>query len=124
VSPSEWSWLLAALELLGLWLAKKRPIVGFTLNLATEPLWTAYAIITGQWGFVLSAAAYVVVYGRLLWQARNEMGYNERDKERVAVWVAAHLPRRVRAHVIGSRQQLTEVRISAPNGTVFEWPSP
>jgi hypothetical protein len=36
--------------------------VGWTIGLLTEPLWVAYAIATSQWGFLLNAVPYAVVY--------------------------------------------------------------
>jgi hypothetical protein len=108
------SWLLALLSIAGLYAAADRPILGFTITLVAQPVWFIYAVATGQWAFCLIAVAYVAMFARLLWKAREKMGYNERDKEALAVWVAMHLPNRVRRHIL-----VSEVfRTPAPDDTV------
>lgn len=62
--PQWWSWLLASIGLLGIWLTGSRRRVGFLLGVGAQVLWLAYAITTGQWGFIATAIAYAVVYGR------------------------------------------------------------
>lgn len=59
-----WSWLLTAIGVLGLWLSGRRNYWGWCVGLAAQLLWIAYAIVTTQWGFIVSALAYAVVYGR------------------------------------------------------------
>lgn len=66
VSPV-WSYLLTGIGVVGLALVYARPrsLVGPGIGLAVQLLWVAYAIQTGQWGFLGSAAAYGAanVYG-------------------------------------------------------------
>ena len=52
------------------WLAATRPLVGWWFNIAAQAAWLAYALATRQWGFVVTAVAYAVVYVRLLRRAR------------------------------------------------------
>jgi hypothetical protein len=61
-----WSPLLAGFGVLGLLLAGRRNCWGWALGLVDEALWVAYAILTRQWAFCLSALAYGWVYGRNL----------------------------------------------------------
>ncbi len=53
-----WSLALAAGGVLGLYLAGRKNLWGWAIGLAMQGLWIAYAIVTTQYGFLLSAAAY------------------------------------------------------------------
>lgn len=64
-----WSYLLAAIGVTGLWIAANQPRVGWWFNIAAQAVWLAYAVATGQWGFLVTAVAYAVVYVRLLRRA-------------------------------------------------------
>ena len=64
-----WSYLLAAIGVTGLWIAATRPRVGWWFNIGAQSVWLAYAVATRQWGFLLTAVAYAVVYARLLRKA-------------------------------------------------------
>jgi hypothetical protein len=59
-----WSFVLAAVGILGLWLAGSRNRHGWAIGFFAQALWAAYAVATQQWGFILSAVAYSVVYLR------------------------------------------------------------
>lgn len=67
-----WSLLLAGVGLTGLWLAGNHSVWGWVVGLVAQVLWVAYAVTTGQWGFLVSAAAYGFVYGRNALRWRNE----------------------------------------------------
>ena len=64
-----WSYILATVGVTGLWIAATRPKVGWWFNIAAQAVWLAYAIATRQWGFLVTAVAYAVVYARLLRKA-------------------------------------------------------
>ncbi len=66
-----WSWALAAVGIAGLWIAASRPRIGFAVSIAAQALWVAYALTTRQYGFLVTAAAYTVVYVRLWRRARQ-----------------------------------------------------
>lgn len=68
-----WSWLLAAVGITGIWLAGRNNKLGWAIGLGAQVLWLAYAVITRQWGFIVTAFAYGFVYGKnwLRWR-RNE----------------------------------------------------
>jgi hypothetical protein len=59
-----WSYGLAAIGIAGIWLAGRDKSVGWALGLFAQFLWVAYALATGQYGFIVSAVAYGAVYGR------------------------------------------------------------
>lgn len=68
-----WSWTLAVVGLLGAYLAGRKLAVGWLIRLAAQVLWVAYALISHQWGFIATAVAFGVVYGRnwLLWRDQD-----------------------------------------------------
>lgn len=69
-----WSWLLMAMGVLGLWLAGQKNVWGWAVGLAAQPFWIAYAIVSEQWGFVVSALVYGLVYARnFIWWWREKM---------------------------------------------------
>lgn len=59
-----WSYLLAAVGILGLVLAGRRKAIGWAIGLGAQALWIAYALATHQFGFIVSALAYGAVYAR------------------------------------------------------------
>lgn len=67
-----WSTVLAAVGILGLYVAGRRLWWGWAIGLAAQVLWIAYAIVTRQWGFIASALAYGFVYGRNALRWRRE----------------------------------------------------
>jgi hypothetical protein len=69
-----WSFVLATIGIAGLWVAGLGRKVGWAMGLGAQVLWIAYAVATGQWGFIVSALAYGFVYARnwLRWQAKEE----------------------------------------------------
>jgi hypothetical protein len=66
-----WSVVLAALGVVGLWRAGSGKRSGWVIGLAAQLLWLTYALVSAQYGFILSAVAYGVVYGRNLLRARR-----------------------------------------------------
>lgn len=65
-----WSYLLAAGGIAGIWLAGQKDPRGWLLGLAMQVLWAAYAVVTGQYGFLLTAVGYGLVYARAWRMAR------------------------------------------------------
>lgn len=59
-----WSIILAAIGILGLWLAGKKKSIGWAVGLFAQILWIIFAIVTQQYGFILSALAYGYVYAK------------------------------------------------------------
>ena len=67
-----WSWLLTAVGIVGLFLAGSKRKVGWAIGLGAQVLWVAYAIVSGQYGFLASAGAYGFVYARNWLRWRRE----------------------------------------------------
>jgi len=59
-----WSWVLAVIGVTGIFFVGRKTIWGWHILLVNEALWITYAIITKQYGFILSAIAYAAVYVR------------------------------------------------------------
>lgn len=59
-----WSWALALAGIAGLYLAGKKKKSGWAVGVAIQVLWMTYAIVTHQYGFILSSCAYAFMYGR------------------------------------------------------------
>lgn len=59
-----WSWALAAVGIVGMWLAGHGNPAGWAVGLLAQALWLAYALATRQYGFVVTAVAYALVYWR------------------------------------------------------------
>jgi len=57
-----WSFVLAGIGITGLFLAGRGQAAGWLIGLGSQLLWVAYALATGQYGFLLSAAGYGSVY--------------------------------------------------------------
>lgn len=104
-----WSWLLAAIGLAGLLLAADRPVIGFGLAVLAQPLWTTYAIVTQQWGFIIAALVYVVVYTRLFWKAVPDA-----RKDAMAAWVGERLPIRVKVYFVQNYATFSSNLVSLP----------
>lgn len=51
-APSYWPWLLTGLQVLALWSAGSHRWWGWLLGAAVQPPWIAYALVTGQVGFI------------------------------------------------------------------------
>lgn len=60
----DWSWILGVLGVTGLLIAGSKIWWGWLINLANEILWIVYALSTHQYGFILMAVAYGIVYAR------------------------------------------------------------
>lgn len=67
-----WSWLLAFLGITGLWFVGNKSKWGWIIGISVQSLWIAYAIVTHQYGFILSALAYAGVNLRNLIKWRKD----------------------------------------------------
>lgn len=80
-----WSLLLAAGGILGLWLAGRKNYWGWGVGILMQLLWIAYALVTAQYGFLISAFGYGYVYtvNLLKWRSEaKEAHRHERDELR------------------------------------------
>lgn len=57
-----WSWVLVAVGASGLFLVGRRVWWGWLVLIFNESLWIAYAILSQQYGFVVGATIYKIVY--------------------------------------------------------------
>ena len=57
-------WVLTIVGLTGFVLAGRKVWWAWYVNLACQALWLAYALITQQYGFIVAALAYSVVFTR------------------------------------------------------------
>lgn len=57
-----WSWILSIIGLAGFFLAGKKVWWCWYVNIANQVLWTVYALVTEQWGFLAATAAYTFVF--------------------------------------------------------------
>jgi hypothetical protein len=51
-APAYWSWVLTGLQVAALWAAGTGRSWGWPLGTAVQPAWIAYALVTGQVGFI------------------------------------------------------------------------
>lgn len=70
-----WSIILAAGGIFGIYLAGKKNNLGWLLGLMMQLLWIVYALVTKQYGFILSAIAYSLIYGK------NFLSWKKEEKE-------------------------------------------
>lgn len=65
-----WSFTLAAIGILGIYMAGKKNAWGWFIGLSAQVLWIVFAVVTGQYGFIASALAYGFIYGKnwLAWR--------------------------------------------------------
>jgi nicotinamide riboside transporter PnuC len=68
-----WSYILAGLGVLSLYLTGKKLKSGWVVGLFNSALWIIYGITSNQYGFILSAVVFIVVqYKNYLAWAREE----------------------------------------------------
>ena len=77
-----WSWVLSAIGLLGIYLAGSHNRLGWLLGVFAQVLWLSYAVVTQQYGFIVSAFAYGFMYIRnyRLWKS-DKKGMEEIQDE-------------------------------------------
>ena len=65
-----WSFALSAIGVLGIYLAGKKSAWGWLIGFSAQGLWVVFALVTGQYGFIISAIAYGTIYGKnwLAWR--------------------------------------------------------
>lgn len=80
-----WSYLLTAVGVFGLWLAGRKNPLGWAVGFLAQGLWATYAVVTGQWGFLVSAFAYSLVY------SRNFYAWVSERNDDVVRWIATRL---------------------------------
>lgn len=67
-----WSFVLAGVGILGIIIAGRKSHWGWLIGAGAQVLWLIYAIVTVQYGFILSALAYGAVYLWNWWKWRQD----------------------------------------------------
>jgi hypothetical protein len=57
-----WSWGLAIIGVAGIYFVGRKTLWGWFVLLFNEAIWIIYAVVTEQYGFIVSAIAYAAVY--------------------------------------------------------------
>ena len=57
-----WSYILVIAGLIGFVITGQKIWWGWYINLGSQVLWFVYAIVTEQWGFLIGALAYTVIF--------------------------------------------------------------
>lgn len=78
-----WSILLAAIGITGIYFAGRKNLWGWAISLGAQLLWIIFAIVTGQYGFILSAVAYGAVYGKnfVAWYREERPAHGRRRQD-------------------------------------------
>lgn len=67
-----WSWILAIIGVTGIYFVGKKTIWGWVVLGVNEVLWIIYAVTTKQYGFIVAAIAYGIVYVKSFIQWQKE----------------------------------------------------
>jgi hypothetical protein len=67
----QWSWVLAAMGISGMYFVGKKRWEAFLWLMVMECLWIVFALQTKTYGFIVGSIAYIVVYMRNVRAWRN-----------------------------------------------------
>jgi nicotinamide riboside transporter PnuC len=70
-----WSYILAGLGVLSIYLTGKKLKSGWLVGLANSGLWIVYGLLTQQYGFLVSAIVFIYV------QYRNYAAWAKEERE-------------------------------------------
>lgn len=71
-APGYWSWVLTGLQVLSLWAAGGKKWWAWALGAAVQPPWIAYALLTGQIGFIPGCLISAAVQTHSFMRARTK----------------------------------------------------
>lgn len=82
-----WSFVLTGVGITALWLVGKKIIWGWVVGMALQFLWFAYAILTEQWGFLISCVLYGYVNAKnyFEWKKDERKDLGSHSYERTTV---------------------------------------
>jgi hypothetical protein len=104
--PGFWTWLLTGLQVLALWGAGSKRWWGWLLGAAVQPPWIAYALLTGQLGFIPGCIVSAAVQIRSFLRGRPTPRYQQ--------WTVRLEPRTVAAPAVSlGRPLITAERAGA-----------
>lgn len=85
-APSYWAWVLTGIQVLALWSAGRGLWWGWSLGASVQLPWIAYAVVTGQLGFIPGCAVSAAVQAHSFLAVRpRSCGQRDRDLRRVSV---------------------------------------
>ncbi|MGW1436915.1 hypothetical protein ACWD7M_16895 [Streptomyces griseus] len=67
-----WSYALTLLGVIGLLMAGHKQHTGWLIGLFAQIPWATYGVVTGQHGFIFSAAIYGYAYAKNFWAWRQQ----------------------------------------------------
>jgi nicotinamide riboside transporter PnuC len=70
-----WSYILAGLGVLSIYLTGKKLKAGWLVGLANSGLWIVYGLLTQQYGFLVSAIVFIYV------QYKNYVAWAKEERE-------------------------------------------
>ena len=70
-----WSYILAGLGVLSIYLTGKKLKSGWLVGLANSGLWILYGLLTQQYGFLVSAIVFIYV------QYKNYVAWSKEERE-------------------------------------------
>jgi nicotinamide riboside transporter PnuC len=73
-----WSYVLAGLGILSLYLTGKKMKSGWVVGLINSALWIIYGLTSGQFGFVASAVVFIAV------QLKNYLEWSSEERNNLA----------------------------------------
>ena len=79
MSNQLWSWILTIVGLTGFIFVGRKVWWAWYINIACQILWFAYAIVSEQYGFLVAALAYTVVFTRNAVSWTREHIYEKRN---------------------------------------------
>ena len=88
MSNQMWSWLLTAVGLTGFIFVGRKAWWAWYINIACQVLWFVYALVSEQYGFLVAALAYTVVFTRNANRWTIEHIYEKRN-----TWPPVECPR-------------------------------
>lgn len=117
-----WSWVLGFIGIAGFIAAGKKIWWAWYINIAAQFIWFAYAIVTQQWGFLLSSFVYMGVFVKNAydWTRERNLANDSLAKAEAALKRAEETLDRVEQGVISQDearqrvQQMYERNIKVP----------
>lgn len=69
-----WSWVLATIGCVGIYLAGRQNKWGWFLGVCAQVVWMSYGIVTAQYGFCVTAVVYGFLQGKnfLMWHRAGQ----------------------------------------------------
>ena len=76
-----WSWVLGFIGIVGFILAGRKVWWSWYINIAAQIVWFAYAIVTEQYGFLITSILYAVVFTRNAYFWTRERNHSKQSQD-------------------------------------------